>query len=70
MFGCILCQRNNEWVYNGYLCEDCVKVQNLSRIYGIEKLNEILNKVLVVEKFADKPVLETIVEAPVTRSKK
>tara|TARA_R110000782_G_scaffold247239_1_gene334008 strand:- start:170 stop:382 length:213 start_codon:yes stop_codon:yes gene_type:complete len=70
MFGCILCERNNEWVYQGYLCEDCIKVQNIMRIYGIEKVNDILSKVLVVEKFVDKPVLETTIEAPITRSKK
>ena len=69
MFGCILCERNNEWVYSGYLCEACVKVQNIMRIYGVEKVNDILSKVLVVEKFVEKPVLETI-DAPITRSKK
>ena len=60
MFGCILCERNNEWVYSGYLCEECIKVQNVI---------EILSKVLIVEKFVDKPVLEPI-EAAITRSKK
>ena len=60
MFGCILCERNNEWVYSGYLCEECIKVQ---------KVIEILSKVLIVEKFVDKPVLEPI-EAAITRSKK
>jgi hypothetical protein len=69
MFGCILCERNNEWVYSGHLCEECIKVQNITRIYGIEKVIEILSKVLIVEKFVDKPVLEPI-EAAITRSKK
>ena len=59
MFGCPLCERNNIWVYNGMLCEECVKVQNLSRIYGIEKICEILNKVLVVDKFIAKDMTTT-----------
>jgi len=70
MFGCILCERNNEWVYSGYLCEECIKVQNITRIYGIEKVIEILSKVLIVEKFVDKPVLEPTIDAAITRSKK
>jgi len=59
MFGCPLCERNNIWVYNGNLCEECVKVQNLSRIYGIEKICEILSKVLVVDKFIAKDMTTT-----------
>ena len=51
MLGCVLCESAEVWVYSGSLCCECINLQNLIRIYKIEKVNEILEKVLVAKQF-------------------
>lgn len=49
MLDCKLC---HEWSYNS-LCQDCEKIENLYKIYGKEKVLEILDKVMVIQKLKD-----------------
>ena len=49
MLDCKLC---HEWSYSS-LCPDCEKVENLYKLYGKEKVLEVLDKVLVISKFKE-----------------
>jgi hypothetical protein len=49
MLDCKLC---HEWSYSS-LCQDCEKIENLYKIYGKEKVLEILDKVMVIQKLKD-----------------
>ena len=42
MLGCVLCENTDVWVYSGSLCPECIDLQNLIRIYKIDKINKIL----------------------------
>ena len=49
MLSCPLCRK--EWCITSKLCDECNKVKHLMDIYSREKVIEILEKILVVEKF-------------------
>jgi len=49
MFSCPLCR--TEWCITSKLCDDCNKIKHLMDIYSRDKVIDILEKVLVVEKF-------------------
>lgn len=49
MFSCPLCR--TEWCITSKLCVDCNKIKHLMDIYSRDKVIDILEKVLVVEKF-------------------
>ena len=51
MLSCPLCRK--EWCITSKLCNDCNKIKHLMDIYSREKVIEILEKVLVVEKFKE-----------------
>ena len=51
MLSCPLCR--NEWCITSKLCNECNKVKHLMDIYSREKVIEILEKILVVEKFKE-----------------
>tara|TARA_R110000744_G_scaffold206579_1_gene325179 strand:+ start:742 stop:963 length:222 start_codon:yes stop_codon:yes gene_type:complete len=51
MLGCVLCENTDVWVYSGSLCPECIDLQNLIRIYKIDKINKILENVLVAKQF-------------------
>ena len=53
MLNCVLCENTEVWVYSGSLCQECINLQNLIRIYKINKINQILEKVLVAKQFTD-----------------
>jgi len=49
MLDCKLC---HEWSYNA-LCEQCEKIENLYKIYGKQKVLEVLDKVMVIQKLKE-----------------
>lgn len=51
MIICPLCRENI--IIFKKLCDKCEKIRHLSMIYGIDKVIEILEKILVVGKFRD-----------------
>lgn len=51
MLSCPLCRK--EWCITSKLCDECNKVKHLMDIYSREKVIEILEKILVVEKFKE-----------------
>ena len=54
MLSCPLCR--TEWCITSKLCDKCNKVKHLMDIYSRDKVIEILEHVLVVEKFKEKKV--------------
>ena len=51
VFNCKMCESEHDWVYSGFLCENCIRIQNLIKIYSVPKVVEILEKVLVAKQF-------------------
>ena len=49
MFYCSLCHVSEEYCTG--LCSKCEKIENLIRIYKVDKVVEILEKVLVAKQF-------------------
>lgn len=46
MFGCPIC---NELLIVSKLCEKCDKIRQLCKLYGRDKLLEILDKTMVIQ---------------------
>ena len=46
MFACPIC---NDWVIVAKLCDKCDKVRQLCKLYGRDKLLEILDKTMVIQ---------------------
>jgi hypothetical protein len=58
---CPLCRQN--YVIFNKLCNRCEKIRHLSSIYGMDKLIEILEKILIIRKFnpsIQEPPIESI----------
>ena len=51
VFCCALCCSEERWVYSGSFCGECEKLKDLVKIYSIENINEIVKRVLIVDKF-------------------
>ena len=49
VFNCGLCHGSEEYCMS--FCSNCEKIENLIRIYKVEKVVEILEKVLVAKQF-------------------
>ena len=47
MLKCVLCESNSMYYYN--LCDDCLKIQKLMRIYTPEKVHSFIHKTLVIQ---------------------
>ena len=47
MLKCVLCETNSMYYYN--LCDDCLKIQKLMRIYTPEKVHSFIHKTLVIQ---------------------
>jgi hypothetical protein len=50
VFYCSLCCSEERWVYSGF-CSECEKLKDLIKIYSVENINDIVKKVLIVDKF-------------------
>jgi len=46
VFNCKLCD-SDEYVYSGYLCSKCTKIQDIIKIYSSEKVVESLEYIFV-----------------------
>lgn len=46
MFNCKLCN-SQDYVYSGYLCTKCIKIQDIIKIYGSEKIVESLEFIYI-----------------------
>ena len=46
MFECPIC---SDWVLYGKTCVDCDKIRQLCKLYGKDKLLEILDKTMVIQ---------------------
>ena len=46
MFACPIC---DEWLLVHKICKDCDKIRQLCKIYGKDKLLEILDKSMVIQ---------------------
>ena len=51
MFYCSLCASENKWVYTSTLCDECSSLKDLIKIYTIENILKIVQKVLIVDQF-------------------
>lgn len=47
MLKCVLCETNTMVWYN--LCDDCLKIQKLMRLYSAEKVHTFIDKTLVIQ---------------------
>jgi hypothetical protein len=47
MFSCPIC---SEWVLVAKLCGECDKIRQLCKLYGKEKLLQVLDKTMVIQK--------------------
>lgn len=55
-FTCPLCRKN--WIFTSKLCEECDKIRHLIATYSLETVNNVLEKVLVINQFKQKKILE------------
>ena len=46
MLNCKLCD-STEYVYSGYLCSKCIKIQDIIKICGVDKVEESLKFIFV-----------------------
>ena len=44
---CYLCEENPAETYFGYWCKKCRRIRHLINLYGLEKVGEVLDRVLV-----------------------
>ncbi len=44
---CYLCETEQTDSYFGYWCKDCRRIRHLINLYGLEKVGEVLERVLV-----------------------
>jgi len=47
MFACPIC---SEWILVNKLCGECDKIRQLCKLYGKQKLLEVLDKTMVIQK--------------------
>ena len=47
MLKCVLCQSNTMVWYN--LCDDCLKIQKLMKVYSPERVHSFIHKTLVIQ---------------------
>ena len=47
MLKCVLCETNSMYYYN--LCDECLKIQKLMRLYSPDKVHEFIDKTLVIQ---------------------
>ena len=47
MLKCVLCETNSMYYYN--LCDSCLKIQKLMRLYSPDKVHEFIDKTLVIQ---------------------
>jgi|TARA_R110002153_G_scaffold25823_3_gene81604 hypothetical protein len=55
-FVCPLCREN--WIFTARLCSECEKIRHLIATYSLNTINEVLHKVLVINKFKQEKILE------------
>ena len=55
MFSCPIC---DDWIAFTKICKDCDKIRQLCKLYGKEKLLEVLDKTMVIKQH------KTITEQP------
>ena len=47
MLKCVLCETNSMYYYN--LCDECLKIQKLMRLYSPLKVHEFIDKTLIIQ---------------------
>ena len=47
MFSCLLCEKNEEYLFVSKWCNSCREIKNIMNVYGAEKVNEIVKRVCV-----------------------
>jgi hypothetical protein len=55
-FVCPLCREN--WIFTARLCNECEKIRHLIATYSLNTINEVLHKVLVINRFKQEKILE------------
>ena len=50
MFTCPIC---GDWILSSKLCGECDKVRQLCKLYGKEKLLEVLDKTMIIQKLKE-----------------
>ena len=53
-----MCPICSDYILLSKVCNDCEKIRQLTKIYGKEKVIEVLDKVLVVQKFKNTDITE------------
>ena len=47
MLKCVLCQSNTMYYYN--LCDSCLEIQKLMKVYSPERVHSFIHKTLVIQ---------------------
>jgi len=55
-FTCPLCRKN--WIFTSKLCDECEKIRHLIATYSLETVNNVLEKVLVINQFKQQKILD------------